>query len=136
MDGLGFRKAVISWALDSVMFSCPARKVGLAVSNRAFTCSQFRAVCAQAGRAAQITASVGTIERVLIKLSSSGQTCNVSPSHAAREYSTGERKTESSRREARPATITIANGFCESLPMPVDMAAGSKPKQATSDRDC
>src|ERR1035437_4767851 len=132
MDGLGFRKAVISWVLDSEIFSCPARKVGLAVSKRTFTCSQFRAVCAQAGREAQITASVGTIERVLIKLSSSDQTCKVSPSRAAREYSTGERKIESSRREARPATITIANGFCESLPMPVDMAAGSKPKQATS----
>src|ERR1017187_532765 len=136
MDGLGVREAVVSWALDSEIFSCPARKVGLAVSNLAFTCSQVRAVCAHAGRPAQmapqITASVGAIHRFLIKLSSSGQTCKVSPSRAASEYSTGERKIESSSREARPATITIANGFCESLPMPVDMAAGSSPKQATS----
>ena len=38
---------------------------------------------------------------------------------------------ESSSREASPPTITMANGFCESLPIPVDMAAGSRPKQAT-----
>src|ERR1019366_8635034 len=111
MDGLGFRKAVVSWALDSEIFSCPARKVGLAVSNLAFTCSQLRAVCAHAGRAAhmaaQITASAGAINRFLIKPSSSAQTCKVSPSRAASEYSTGERKIESSRRDARPATITI-----------------------------
>jgi len=39
---------------------------------------------------------------------------------------------ESSRRESRPPTITIANGFCESLPIPVDMAAGSRPRHATN----
>src|ERR1019366_9110732 len=111
MDGLGFRYAVVSWALDSEMFSCPARKVGLAVSNRAFTSSHVRVVCAHAGRPAQIeaqiAASVGAINRFLIEPSSSPQTCKVSPSRAASEYSTGERKIESSRREARPATITI-----------------------------
>src|ERR1035438_4389486 len=99
MFGLGFRKAVISSVLDSEIFSCPACKVGLAVSNRAFTCSQFRAVCAPAGTAAQSTATKEGIKRVLIKLSSSHQTCKVSPSRAAREYSTGERKIESSRRD-------------------------------------
>src|SRR5450432_2409456 len=106
MFGLGLRYAVVSWALDSEIFSCPARKLGLAVSNRAFTCSQFRALCARAGAEALITARTGmaragSVKRVLIKLSSSGQTCKVSPSRAAREYSTGERKIESSRREAR-----------------------------------
>src|ERR1039458_2732532 len=99
MFGLGLRKAVVSKVLDSAILSCPARKVGLAVSNRAFTCSQFRVVCAKPGRAAQITARTGGIKRVRIKLSSSDQTCRVSPSRAAREYSTGERKMESSRRE-------------------------------------
>src|ERR1039458_5055708 len=104
MEGLGLRKAVVSRVLDSEIFSCPARKVGLAVSNRAFTCSQVKAVCAHAGRPAQMaqtTASAGAINRFLIKPSSSGQTCKVSPSRAASEYSTGERKIESSRREAR-----------------------------------
>ena len=28
--------------------------------------------------------------------------------------------------------MTMANGFWESLPMPVDIAAGSNPRQATS----
>src|ERR1035441_7785066 len=134
MDGLGFRYAGVSSVLDSEIFSCPARNVGLAVSNLAFTCSQVRAVCAHAGTpaqmAAQTTASAGAINRFLIEPSSSAQTGKGSPSRAASEYSTGERKIDSSRREARPATITIANGFCESLPIPVDMAAGSSPKQA------
>src|ERR1035441_2097706 len=96
MDGLGFRYAVVSSVFDSEIFSCPARNVGLAVSNLAFTCSQFRAVCAHAGTpaqmAAQITASAGAINRFLIEPSSSAQTCKVSPSRAANEYSTGERK--------------------------------------------
>ena len=35
-------------------------------------------------------------------------------------------------RETSPATTTIANGFCESDPIPVDSAAGSKPRHATS----
>src|ERR1035441_1681678 len=88
MEGLGRRKAVVSRVLDSAMFSCPARKVGLAVSNRAFTCSQVRAGCAQAGRQAQIIPRVGTrigtIKRLFIKLSSSGQTCRVSRSEERR----------------------------------------------------
>jgi hypothetical protein len=30
------------------------------------------------------------------------------------------------------ATMTIANGFCESEPTPVESAAGRRPRQATS----
>src|ERR1019366_1768355 len=59
MFGLGLRKAGVSKGLDLAKLSCPACKVGLAVSNRAFTCSQFRVVCAKPGRAAQITARTG-----------------------------------------------------------------------------
>ncbi len=40
-------------------------------------------------------------------------------------------KIDRNSREMRPPTTTIAKGFCESLPMPVDIAAGSRPKQAT-----
>ena len=32
----------------------------------------------------------------------------------------------------RPPTITIANGRCESEPMPCDVAAGTRPSEATS----
>ena len=32
----------------------------------------------------------------------------------------------------KPATMTMANGFCESEPIPVESAAGSSPRQATS----
>ena len=35
------------------------------------------------------------------------------------------------RRETRPATITMEKGFCVSEPMPVERAAGSRPRQAT-----
>ena len=47
-------------------------------------------------------------------------------------YRTGFTKNPRNSREIRPPTMTIANGFCESLPMPVDIAAGSRPMQATS----
>ena len=36
------------------------------------------------------------------------------------------------RVELSPPTITMANGFCESDPMPFEVAAGSKPSVATS----
>src|ERR1700688_3652977 len=35
-------------------------------------------------------------------------------------------------REISPATMTIANGFCVSDPMPVESTAGKRPRQATS----
>ena len=41
-----------------------------------------------------------------------------------RESATG--KSTSNSRESNPPTITIANGFCESLPMPVEVAAGKQ----------
>jgi len=41
-------------------------------------------------------------------------------------------KKPSSRRESKPATMTMANGFCVSEPTPVDNAAGRRPRQATS----
>ena len=60
------------------------------------------------------------------------QTFRTSSSRATIAYSTGARKIDSSRRESSPPTITIANGFCESLPIPVEVAAGSRPMHATS----
>jgi hypothetical protein len=41
-------------------------------------------------------------------------------------------KNPKNSRDTKPATITIANGFCVSDPIPVDSAAGNKPTQATS----
>src|SRR6476620_680585 len=59
-------------------------------------------------------------------------TFNTSSSRATSTYSTGARKIDRTSREMSPPTITIAKGFWESLPMPVDMAAGSRPMHATS----
>src|SRR6202167_4518294 len=58
------------------------------------------------------------------KKSDHRQTFNTSPSRATISYSTGFTKNPSSNRESSPATITIANGFCVSDPMPVESAAG------------
>src|SRR6266568_5536949 len=59
-------------------------------------------------------------------------TCKTSPSRATTSYKTGLTKKPRSKREISPATTTIAKGFCVSLPTPVERAAGSKPRQATS----
>src|SRR5581483_3368205 len=58
-------------------------------------------------------------------------TWRTSPSRATMRYSTGLTKKPMNRREMSPATITMANGFCVAEPMPVDNAAGSRPRQAT-----
>src|SRR5271170_4742727 len=60
------------------------------------------------------------------------QTCKTSPSRATNSYRTGLTKKPRRSLEIRPATITIAKGFCVSEPMPVESAAGSNPRQATS----
>jgi hypothetical protein len=60
------------------------------------------------------------------------QTFRTSSRRATIAYRTGARKIDKSRRESSPPTITIANGFCESLPIPVDIAAGNRPMHATS----
>ncbi len=59
-------------------------------------------------------------------------TCNTSPSLATIWYRTGLTIRPKNNLDTNPATITIANGFCESDPTPVDTAAGSNPKHATS----
>src|ERR1700674_1478314 len=48
--GFGRRKAVISCALDSSIFSLSASSVGLFTSKRLRTCSQVKACCAPAFR--------------------------------------------------------------------------------------
>src|SRR5258707_15680783 len=47
--GFGRRNAVISWAFDSSIPICPARRVGLFCPNRCRTCSQVRGVGTGAG---------------------------------------------------------------------------------------
>ena len=47
-------------------------------------------------------------------------------------YRTGAMKIDRRSRDSKPPTMTMAKGFCESLPMPVEMAAGSSPMHATS----
>ena len=64
-------------------------------------------------------------------LFSSLYTCSTSPSRATISYNTGLTKNPMKRREMRPATMTMANGLCVSDPMPVERAAGNKPRQAT-----
>src|SRR6185312_226376 len=59
-------------------------------------------------------------------------TCKRSPSRATSRYSAGIRKMPMARREIMPATITSANGRCESVPTPCAIAAGSSPNAATS----
>src|SRR4051794_30389740 len=59
-------------------------------------------------------------------------TCKTSPSLATAQYSTGLTKNPSNNLETKPATITMAKGFCVSDPMPVESAAGSNPRHATN----
>src|SRR5215472_17591809 len=57
---------------------------------------------------------------------------NPSPSLASQTQSVGRRKMPRIKAAIRPPTITIANGRCESEPIPRESAAGSNPKLATS----
>src|SRR6185369_15319262 len=58
-------------------------------------------------------------------------TWRTSPSRATISYRTGFTKKPMNRREIKPATMTIANGFWVSDPMPDERAAGNKPRHAT-----
>src|SRR4029077_7582596 len=72
------------------------------------------------------------IESMLVSFNSAAHTCKTSPSRATNSYSTGLTKKPRKNRESKPATITMAKGFCVSEPMPVESAAGRRPRQATS----
>src|SRR6185437_4594159 len=70
------------------------------------------------------------VHRGLIR--AADHTCRRSPSRATSLYSAGMMKMPIARREIMPATITSANGRCESVPTPCAIAAGNRPSAATN----
>src|SRR5262249_40555178 len=72
-------------------------------------------------------------ERPLVRHISSASTAgSESPSRAIHAYSVGSKKILSKSAPTSPPTMTIANGRCESEPIPCDTAAGNNPSIATS----
>ena len=51
---------------------------------------------------------------------------------ANQAYEVGNRMTLMIKSATRPPTMTIANGRCESVPIPCEVAAGNSPRVATS----